>query len=154
MGGANCRRVLDNSYPYLMSFCLLKMLIPLGRFHLISVDLNLYQPDTFKSRVIASIKKVLLRQVDRFALLFKNASGYQRYYGIEPASSRYLPFKVNGWEDGIEDYSRTLRRLVCVMCRAHPERSQSIPRGNEADWVAGILLVPDDEGTGAVKVEL
>jgi len=144
--------VLDNSYPYLMSFCLLKMLMPIVRFHLISVDLNLYQPDTFKSRVIASIKMALLKQVDRFALLFKNASGYERYYGIEPARSRYLPFKVNSWEDDLEEYSADPCVGSYVLCAGRTLRDhRTFLVAMRLCGLPGILLVPDDEGTGMVR---
>jgi glycosyltransferase involved in cell wall biosynthesis len=144
--------VLDNSYAHVIGFCFLKMLMPLRRFKLVLVDLNLYQPETFKSRVIALFKMVLLKQVDRFALLFKNTRGYEQYYGIEPARSRYLSFKVNGWEDGLSEYTADPCVGSYVICAGRTLRDhRTFLEAMRLCGLPGILLVPDDgDGTGVV----
>jgi glycosyltransferase involved in cell wall biosynthesis len=143
--------VLDNSYKYLIEFCLLKMLMPFGRFKLVFVDTNLYQPVTFGSRVVARFKTVLLKQVDRFAQLFKNTRGYEQYYGIEPARSRYLPFKVNGWEDGLHECISDPCVGSYVLCAGRTLRDhKTFLEAMRLCGLPGILLVPDGGGTGVV----
>jgi glycosyltransferase involved in cell wall biosynthesis len=144
--------VLDNSYKYLIDFCLLKMLMPFARFKLVFVDTNLYQPETLRSRVVALFKTVLLKQVDRFAQLFKNTRGYEQYYGIEPERSRYLPFKVNGWEDDLISYIADPGVGSYVLCAGRTLRDhKTFLDAMRLCGLPGVLLVPDDgAGTGVV----
>jgi glycosyltransferase involved in cell wall biosynthesis len=74
--------------------CLLR---PLGRFKLVSVDLILRPPAYPLDLLVVKLKALLLTQVDRFILYFKDISGYQQFYGLRPDRITYLPFKVNGW---------------------------------------------------------
>ena len=101
-GGAflrQCRQadlvILDDDQERLRLACLLR---PFSRFRLVSVDLILRPPSGFKARLRANAKRRLLSQVDRFILYFKDTAGYERIYGIDPARTAYVPFKVNGWE--------------------------------------------------------
>jgi len=41
------------------------------------------------------VKRFLLRRVDHFIHLFRDLSGYQRYFGIGPDRSSFVPFKPN-----------------------------------------------------------
>lgn len=87
--------VIDNDNALLALACAAK---PFGRFRLLSVDLILRPPEGPRRRAAALAKSLLLRAVDRFALYFKAAEGYQRHYGIGPDRRAYLPFKINGVE--------------------------------------------------------
>ncbi len=144
--------VLDNSYVYLMSFCFLKMLMPFRKFNLLFVDLILLQPETFQRRVLALLKTVLLKQVDRFAQVFKNTRGYERYYGIDPARCRYLPFKMSRWEEGLQEYIADPCIGSYVICAGRTLRDhRTFLEAMRLCGLPGILLVPDDgDGAGVV----
>src|SRR5205823_13514996 len=43
------------------------------------------------------IMRILLKRVDHFIHYFKDLDGYQRYFGIGPDRSTFVPFKVNSW---------------------------------------------------------
>lgn len=102
--------VIDNDHWRIYLAALLR---PWLRFGLISVDLILRQPLTLRERALARLKSLALVQVDKFILYFKNATGYQRYYRIEPERIVYVPFKPNGkdgraWPETVPDGSYVL----------------------------------------------
>lgn len=78
--------------------CLLKFFPPLFRFKLVSIDLVLRTPRTTRARLVAAVRRFLMRRADRFIFYFKNLAGYERHYGIGPSRSVFIPFKVNDWE--------------------------------------------------------
>ncbi|MGE0030132.1 MAG: glycosyltransferase [Steroidobacteraceae bacterium] len=78
--------------------CLLKWLVPLPAAPVISVDIIVSRPQGLAQRCAAFIKKLLLRKVSLFILYFKDLVAYDRYYGIGPSRSAYVPFKSNSWE--------------------------------------------------------
>ncbi|HEX4824882.1 MAG TPA: glycosyltransferase [Candidatus Polarisedimenticolaceae bacterium] len=82
----------------LMILCLMFILLPWRKVRLVSVDTLLLRPRSFGERIKAVFKKLLLLRVDLFILYFKDLRGYERYYGISPRRSVYVPFKVNTWE--------------------------------------------------------
>jgi len=90
--------ILNIDQERLMLACLLRLIVPLARFRLVSVDLILRTPKTLIGRLKAFFKRILFSRVDCFILYFKNVQGYRRYYGIGPDRVVYVPFKVNGWE--------------------------------------------------------
>jgi len=69
---------------------------PWRRFGLVSVDLILRAPATFRERLLAKLKALALSQVDKFIFYFKDTAGYERCYGIKPRQIVYVPFKPNG----------------------------------------------------------
>jgi glycosyltransferase involved in cell wall biosynthesis len=81
-----------------VGFCLMKALWPFSACKVVAVDFILSRPTGTKQRVIAWIKRLLLRKVDRFILHFKDTSEYERIYGIAPSKCVFIPFKVNYWE--------------------------------------------------------
>jgi glycosyltransferase involved in cell wall biosynthesis len=96
----NCDALIINmDSARLYRLCCLCWLWPLKRFKLISVDLILLPPMGWKQRIVARIKRLLLRKVDRFILYFTDVQGYERFYGISAARCSYVPFKVDSWED-------------------------------------------------------
>lgn len=94
------------------------MLFPWRRRPLIAVDLVLRRPESLQHRLTASVKRMLLTQVTHFIHYFKDWSGYQRHFGIEPSRSSFVPFKVNnmhlqvGADEFGEDYVFTMGRSL------------------------------------------
>lgn len=81
-----------------VGFCLMKALWPFGGCKVVAVDFILSRPTGWKQAIVAWMKGVLLRKVDRFILHFKDTSEYERIYGIPPSKCVFVPFKVNYWE--------------------------------------------------------
>lgn len=100
---AKCLRadiiILDTAVEKLLLACAVKWVVPMLRFRIVSVDLILRTPKSRAGRLKAFFKSLLLRQVHRFVLFFKDFQGCQRFYGIGPDRTIYVPFKVNGWEE-------------------------------------------------------
>jgi hypothetical protein len=90
--------LLVSSGRLLLSLCAMMWLFPIHRWRLISLDIHLLEPVGWKQRVVARIKRFLLRKVDLHILYFQDLAGYERCYGISPAISHFVPFKVNSWE--------------------------------------------------------
>jgi len=90
--------LLNSSTRRLLSLCAVMWLLPFHRWRLISLDIHLLEPVGWKQRVAALIKRFLLRKVDLHILYFQDLEGYERHYGVSPAISRFVPFKVNSWE--------------------------------------------------------
>jgi len=82
----------------IVGFCLMKALWPFGGCKVVAVDFILSRPTGWKQAIVAWMKGVLLRKVDRFILHFKDTSEYERIYGIPPSKCVFVPFKVNYWE--------------------------------------------------------
>lgn len=75
---------------------LLFRLMPWTAKPLLANDLVLLTPKTgWKGRLSAAFKRFSLGGVTHFTHHFRDLSGYERYYGINPARSSYLPFKSN-----------------------------------------------------------
>jgi glycosyltransferase involved in cell wall biosynthesis len=91
--------IIDNSgQRQLYLACLLRVF---ARFRLVSVDAILRPPSGLRAKLIATVKRLLLRQVDRFVLFFGNTSGYESHYGLDQSRIVYVPFKVNGLDEGL-----------------------------------------------------
>lgn len=91
--------ILNIDQKRLMLAGLLRLLWPFARFRLVSADLILRPPKTWKDRVKVFVKRALFSRVDRFVLYFRNLEGYERFYGIGPDRVTYVRFKVNGWDE-------------------------------------------------------
>lgn len=87
--------LLNNDSRRLLGFCLLRYFWPFQRCRLVSVDIVLVHPGGFRQRLVARLKRVLLRKVDHFIHYFLDLGEYSSIYGISWASSSYVPFKVN-----------------------------------------------------------
>jgi glycosyltransferase involved in cell wall biosynthesis len=135
--------VLDNGYRYLISLCFFKMLAP-WRVRLVLVDFNLYAPQTLVARAMALMKRVALKGVDQFAQLFKDTRGYERLFGIDPARNRYLPFKVNGWESGLDKYVADPGDGSYVICVGRTYRDhKTFIEAMRMCGLPSVLLVPE-----------
>jgi glycosyltransferase involved in cell wall biosynthesis len=90
--------LLDGNEPCLWLLCLLRWLWPFARCRLVCVDIMFVKPVTFKQRVASCVMRLLLKRVDHFIHYFKDLAGYERYFGVGPERSSFVPFKVNSWE--------------------------------------------------------
>jgi glycosyltransferase involved in cell wall biosynthesis len=91
--------LLDGNEPYLWLLCLLRWLWPFSRCKLVSVDIMFVKPVTVKQRLASWLMRFLLKRVDHFIHYFKDLEGYERYFGVGPDRSTFVPFKVNSWDD-------------------------------------------------------
>jgi glycosyltransferase involved in cell wall biosynthesis len=87
--------LLNGSTKRLLVVCLLRWLFPFVRFRLVSLDVVLSPPSGWRERLGAKLKRFLFRRVDLFIHYFRDLTGYERWYGVSPAKSVYIPFKVN-----------------------------------------------------------
>ena len=76
----------------------LKLICPLNRCRLVTLDLILTVPRNFRDRLLQAGKFILLRQVHFSMVYFKDTSGYRRYFGVKPEKFRYVPYKINAME--------------------------------------------------------
>src|SRR6266700_4191467 len=74
---------------------LLFWIMPFLKKPIISIDLLLQKPNTAKQKCGAWAKRIVLRRVDHFIHYFQTLDGYEKYYGISPGRSSYVPFKAN-----------------------------------------------------------
>lgn len=143
--------------------------LPFVKFRLVSVDLVLRQPKSFRDRCKAVIKKILLSGVDRFILYFKDIEGYNRWYAIDADRAYYVPFKVNGYDrlaartttaEGeyvlcagrtlrdIETFVTAMRQCGCPGVLLQQQREMLAAHGTRAwsgELPPNVQLVIDDE---------
>jgi glycosyltransferase involved in cell wall biosynthesis len=91
--------LLDGNEPCLWLLCLLRWLWPFSRCRLVCVDIMFVKPITLRQRLACRVMRLLLKRVDHFIHYFKDLAGYERYFGVGPERSSFVPFKVNSWED-------------------------------------------------------
>lgn len=91
-----CDLVLINSNPrMLLQLAAFFTLLPFLRRPLLGSDIVLRKPERLLQRLTLPVKRFLLSRVDHFMHLFKDLSGYRKYFGIEPGRSSFLAFKPN-----------------------------------------------------------
>ena len=78
---------------------LLFWILPFLKKPIISVDIILRKPNSAKEKIVAGLKRILLRRVDHFIHYFKKLDGYENIYRISPNRSSYVPFKANLYGD-------------------------------------------------------
>ena len=61
-------------------------------------DLVMREPGSVRERIVARIKRRLLRSVDVFIFIHRDTSGYERVYGISREKCVYIPFKANNFD--------------------------------------------------------
>lgn len=80
------------------SFAAMKLLMPLSRIKLVTVDLLVADSHTLRDRLEYFIKRILLGRAYKFLVHQRNTAMYQSYFSITADKFYYLPFKVNGLE--------------------------------------------------------
>lgn len=113
---ARCDYVLINCSPMeLFELSLVRALVPFARSRVISLDTVLPIPrtDTFRQRVTLAVKRWLFRHVHLFIEYFKDTRGYERHYGIPADRFRYVPFKINRYEQVLRTATRDDGYVFC-----------------------------------------
>lgn len=90
--------LMNSSTRGLFGLCLMRWIRPFHRWRLVSLDIHLNEPIGWKQQVATVLKRFLLKKVDLHILFFNDLAGYERWFGITSAKSRFVPFKVNSWE--------------------------------------------------------
>ena len=96
-GFRNDAILLNQPGGYLFGLCALRTLLPSGGSRLVVFDIIMARPGPgMAGRIAAALKRLLLKRVHMFLLHVKDPGGLDTFYGIAPARSRFVPFKVNG----------------------------------------------------------
>ena len=98
--------VMNNQLTDLLAFAAFQYLIPFNRCRLISVDTILGDGPGFAGWVKRWMNIILLKKVRCHYLYFKDISGYSRVFRISPDRFRYIPFKINSFEQVINTPTR------------------------------------------------
>ncbi len=133
----------------LLKLCALRYLFPFRKFKLISVDIVLRKPNSFKQKMMALVKSLLLKQVDLLVLYFKHTSGYEKYFAIQKKQIHYVAFKVNSWEQQFKDYSADPTTGAYVLCAG--QTSRDLRTYIEAVRIAGVPAVLLTPGTSLMQ---
>ncbi len=135
--------ILNIDHGRLYQLCLLRMLFFWKAFRLVSVDILLRRPNRLSRRLFQLVQRILLKRVDLFVLYFRDTRGYQQLFGLPPKRMRYVPFKVNGWEDGLEGYRADPASGSYVICAGQTLRDLSTYLSAcQLAEVPGVLLSP------------
>jgi glycosyltransferase involved in cell wall biosynthesis len=88
--------ILIDCDPWLtLKLCALFIPFWFRRKPVVAVDLVLRPPSTWMSKVSRIFKKLLFLRVDHFIHYFRQLDNYEKYFGIGPDRSSYVPFKSN-----------------------------------------------------------
>ncbi len=92
----SCDLILINSDPGLvLKLSAAFLLLPFLRRPMIASDAVFRKPESLWTRATLPLKRLLLSRVDHFLHLFKDLTGYEKYFGIGPDRSDHVPFKPN-----------------------------------------------------------
>lgn len=87
--------LVDSSPGTVMRLLLAFRLLPWLRRPLIASDMQLRKPRSDWERAKVALQRRLLAHVDHFFHLFPDLSGYEKYFGVGPDRSTFVPFKPN-----------------------------------------------------------
>ena len=88
--------IINGDIPLVLKLSGFFLLFPFLRKPLIAVDLVLRRPERSKTGNVGRVvKKLLFGRVDHFIHYFKDLSSYERFFGIGPDRSSFVPFKPN-----------------------------------------------------------
>ncbi len=76
----------------------LKYFLPFNRSQIVTADLILRIPTTWRQRWLVFVKRLALKRVRVFILYHRDFSGYSQLYGIDKDRVMYVPFKINALE--------------------------------------------------------
>ena len=69
-----------------------------SRISTVVFDLIMRNPHSVRERLLAPIKRHLLRYIDIFIFIHRDTSGYESAYGIPKKKCVYVPFKANNFD--------------------------------------------------------
>ncbi len=123
-----------------IGICVMKSILPFMPCKVVAVDFILSRPHGWKQIILARLKRVFLRKVDRFILHFKDTRAYEEIYGIPPAKCEFIPFKVNYWETmSFDDRSSAMEEYVFTAGRSYRDFPTFIEAMRRVDY-PGLLL--------------
>jgi glycosyltransferase involved in cell wall biosynthesis len=138
--------VVNIDHRRLYQLCLFRTLFFWKRFKLVSVDILLRRSTHWKRKLFRYYQRFMLRQVDRFILYFRNTSHYENLFGLRRDRIRYVPFKVNDWELGIDRYEADPASGEYVICAGQTLRDvNTFIKACEKAGVPAVLLTPGKE---------
>ncbi len=138
--------ILNIDHQRLYQLCLLRLLFFWKSFRLVSVDILLRRPTRLSRKLMRWLQVFLLKRVDLFILYFRDTRDYQRLFGLRPERIRYVPFKVNGWEEGLEDYQADPTTGDYVICAGQTLRDlNTFCEACRLAEVPGVLLSPGNQ---------
>lgn len=138
--------VVNIDHRRLYQLCLLRTIFFWKRFNLVSVDILLRRPTHWKRKLFRYYQRFMLRQVDRFILYFRNTNHYENLFGLRRDRIRYVPFKVNDWELGVDRYEADPAAGEYVICAGQTLRDvNTFIKACEKAGVPAVLLTPGKE---------
>lgn len=88
--------LINGDVPLVLKLSAFFLLLPFFRKPVVAVDLVLRNPEHSKTGNLGrAVKKLLYGRVDHFIHYFKDLSSYERFFGIGPDRSSFVPFKPN-----------------------------------------------------------
>jgi glycosyltransferase involved in cell wall biosynthesis len=87
--------IINCDLPLILKLSTLYFLFPFLRRPMLGHDIVLHPPLNLRTRITTHLTRLLLARVDHFSHYFRQWDGYQKYFGIGPDRSSYLPFKPN-----------------------------------------------------------
>jgi glycosyltransferase involved in cell wall biosynthesis len=87
--------LINGNLALTLSLSVYFLMFPWKRRPIVVVDLVLRRPKTFRARLKALVRRLLLSRVDHFIHYFKDLDGYSSCYGITPERSSFVAFKPN-----------------------------------------------------------
>jgi glycosyltransferase involved in cell wall biosynthesis len=135
--------IINIDHKRLYQLCLYRTFFFWKRFRLVSADILLRRPTNWKRKLFRYYQRLMLTQVDRFILYFRNTSHYEKLFGLRKDRIRYVPFKVNDWELGIDQYQADPASGEYVICAGQTLRDvKTFVAACEKAKVPAILLTP------------
>jgi glycosyltransferase involved in cell wall biosynthesis len=92
---------------------LFKILFPLQRIRIVSLDLLLPQPRSLNEKIKCMFRRLFLSKVHMFLLYYKDTQGIADYYKIPFKKFRYVPFKINQYEKVLTARTRDCGYIFC-----------------------------------------
>lgn len=135
--------IINIDHRRLYQLCLLRTIFFWKRFKLVSVDILLRRPTNWKRKLFRFYQRWMLKRVDQFILYFRNTSYYEQLFGLRKERIRYVPFKVNDWELGIDRYEADPASGEYVICAGQTLRDVgTFVKACEKAGVPAVLLTP------------
>lgn len=104
-------------------------------------DIILSRPDSLQEKIIGKIKSLLFSGVDKFFVVHKDTTGYERYYKIPKSKFMYIPFKANNY-DVVDKYRCTDKGYVLV-CGISQRDYETFIRAIEITNIPAKIVLPD-----------
>jgi len=90
-----------------------KLVFPLARIKIISLDLLLPEPHTLVDYFKCMLRRLLLTRIHLFLLYYNNTKGIEKHYKIPSYKFRYIPFKINQYREVLDAKTRDYGYVFC-----------------------------------------